>query len=450
MSHLFGTDGIRGRASRYPMDAETVMKVGRAAALEMGRNAGSAAKAVIGQDTRISGDMIAQAVAAGILSAGMPVLKAGVVPTPAVARLVIDHRAAMGIMISASHNPFEDNGIKIFDHAGLKIDDRTEAAIEDRIRGAGSPGTGPEIEPAALMPTPGDGMEDYRRFLVSAGQGFGRLDGLALVLDCANGATSRIAPLVFGDLGASVTVIADRPDGRNINAGCGSEHPELLARQVVAARADAGLAFDGDGDRIAAVDERGRVLKGDQIIAILGRDMDSKKKLTPRCVVTTVMSNLGLGQALQRMGIVHQISDVGDRRVMQVMHRTGAILGGEDSGHIIFGDLHTTGDGILSGLRLAAVLASAGQPLSELSRVMTVYPQALLAVPVKNKPPLAELDAVVREISAVEGELKGQGRVLVRYSGTQPVCRVMVEGPTTACTETLCRRIAQVVQNSIG
>ena len=450
MSHLFGTDGIRGRANRYPMDAETAMKVGRAAALELGRNAGCVATAVIGQDTRISGDMIAQAVAAGILSAGMAVLNAGVVPTPAVARLVVDHRSSMGIMISASHNPFEDNGIKIFDHAGLKIDDRTEAAIGDRIGVAGSSGTGSEIEPAALIRTPSNCLEDYRRFLVSAGQEFGRLDGLALVLDCANGATSRVAPMVFGDLGARVTVIADRPDGRNINAGCGSEHPEFLARQVAAAGAGAGLAFDGDGDRIAAVDERGRVLTGDQIIAILARDMDRQKKLAPRCVVSTVMSNLGLGQTLQRMGIVHHISDVGDRRVMQVMRRTGAILGGEDSGHIIFGDLHTTGDGILSGLRLAAVLARAGQPLSELSRVMTVYPQALLAVPVKKKPPLAELDAVMREISLVEGELKGQGRVLVRYSGTQPVCRVMVEGPAAECTESFCMRIARVVQDCIG
>jgi phosphoglucosamine mutase len=269
MGRLFGTDGIRGLANRYPMDAETALRVGRAAAEVMGsRAADAAAPAVVGQDTRISGDMLAQAAAAGILAAGMGAVRVGVLPTPAVAHLVASTGAPLGIMISASHNPYEDNGIKIFDAAGMKIDDRLENEIENHLLdGSTGPPARPS-EPAAMSLPLQDPLEAYRRFLVEAGRAAGMLEGLDLVLDCANGAASRLAPLVFADLGARVTVMAARPDGRNINAGCGSEHPRDLARKVVQIGAHAGLAFDGDADRVVAVDETGQVLTGDQSIAI--------------------------------------------------------------------------------------------------------------------------------------------------------------------------------------
>ena len=450
MGRLFGTDGIRGLANQYPVDAETALRVGRAAAEVMGKGAAAAAPAVIGQDTRISGDMLAQAAAAGILSTGMGAVRVGVLPTPAVAHLVASTGAPLGIMISASHNPFEDNGIKIFDAAGFKIDDRLENEIENQLFDVTSRLTSPPTEPAGMSRPLQDPLEAYRRFLVLAGRAAGTLEGLDLVLDCANGAASSLAPLVFADLGARVTVTAARPDGCNINAGCGSEHPQDLARKVVQIGAHAGLAFDGDGDRMVAVDETGQVLTGDQSIAILARDMDRRKALVPRCVVTTVMSNLGLGLALRSLGISHHTSDVGDRRVMETMRRTGAVLGGEDSGHIILRGLHTTGDGILSGLRLMGVVASSGKPLSELARVMTVHPQVLMAVDVRTKPPLAELEGVMRQVAAVEKELAGQGRVLVRYSGTQPVCRVMVEGAHPGKTASMCRRIADAVRKAVG
>ena len=450
MGFLFGTDGIRGTANQYPMTAEMALRVGRAAATVLAEGVGRGGPAVIGQDTRLSGDMLAHAAAAGVLSAGKAAARVGVVPTPAVARLVIETGASFGIMISASHNPFEDNGIKLFDAAGLKLGDLVEAEIERRVLADDPPPSKTVAEPAGLSSLGPDPLKTYRRFLVAAGDAAGRLDGLELVLDCANGATSRVAPQVFADLGARLTVTADQPDGRNINAGCGSEHPQTLVRELLASGARAGLAFDGDGDRVLAVDETGRVLTGDQIIAICACYLNEKNQLHPRRVVTTVMSNLGLGMALRRMGIDHHTSAVGDRRVMETMRAVDAMLGGEDSGHIIFRDLHTTGDGILSGLRLLGIMVQTGRPLSELARVMTVFPQALMAVAVREKPPIEQLDAVMEEIEAVEKELAGQGRVLVRYSGTQPVCRVMVEGPTAQQTDALCRRIADVVRQIIG
>jgi phosphoglucosamine mutase len=259
-----------------------------------------------------------------------------------------------------------------------------------------------------------------------------------------------LAAPVFSALGAQVTTLADNPDGRNINGACGSEHPAALCRAVVASGARAGLAFDGDADRVVAVDESGAVLSGDEVIAILAQDLDRRQRLRPRCVVTTVMSNLGLGLALRRMGIALHTSDVGDRRVMEVMGRTGAVLGGEDSGHIILRDVHTTGDGMLAGLRLMSVLAGGGAPLSSLARVMTRYPQVLRSVPVKTKPPIESLEAVTAQIQAAQQTLQEQGRVLVRYSGTQALCRVMVEGPSREAIEVMCSRIADALRGAIG
>jgi phosphoglucosamine mutase len=447
MGVLFGTDGIRGRANRHPMTAEVALKVGRAAALLLGRpECGGAV--IIGQDPRVSGDMLAQAAAAGVLSAGLDACRVGVVPTPAVARLVVETAAPLGVMISASHNPFEDNGIKIFQAGGYKLDDGMERQIEALVLG-GDSDCGQSAAPPGEMRIIEAPLARYRRFLAEAVP-LGTLEGFGMVVDCANGATSAVAPRLFRDLGARVSVIADRPDGRNINRDCGSEHPGELCRSVVAAGARVGLAFDGDGDRIRAVDETGKVLTGDQLIAIFAESLLAHHRLNPKKVVTTVMSNLGLKTALRNLGIDHEASAVGDRRVMEKMVSTGAVLGGEDSGHIIFRDLHTTGDGVLSGLRLLALMMESGRPLSELARVITVFPQVMINVAVRAKPPISDLEPVRHEIQQVEAELDGKGRVLVRYSGTEPLCRVMVEGPTASLTESLGARIAAAVAKTIG
>jgi phosphoglucosamine mutase len=447
MGVLFGTDGIRGRANQDPMTAELALLAGRAAAMVLA-GPDRRGPVIIGQDPRLSGDMLAQAAAAGVLSAGLDACRVGVVPTPAVARLVVETGAPLGIMISASHNPFEDNGIKIFQADGLKLDDATEGRIEDLILGTRDASGAP-------LPLPGtmnaldDARERYLRFIAEA-VGPVAASGLKVVMDCANGAASTIAAEVFRQAGMDPTVIADRPDGRNINQDCGSQHPEALCQAVVAGGADAGLAFDGDADRLLAVDETGHVLTGDQLMAIFARHLDARGRLVPRQVVTTVMSNMGLKLALEKMGIAHETSAVGDRRVMEKMRSDGAILGGEDSGHIIFRDVHTTGDGILSGLRLVQVMAETGRPLSALAAVMSVFPQVLRSVPVRSKPPIAELTTVAGEIAAVQAALAGEGRVLVRYSGTEPLCRVMVEGPSDAEAERLCARIAKAIEIAVG
>lgn len=444
---LFGTDGIRGRANQEPMTAELALRAGRAAAQVLARP-DRRGPVIIGQDPRLSGDMLAQAAAAGVLSAGLDACRVGVVPTPAVARLVVETGAPLGVMISASHNPFEDNGIKIFQADGLKLDDATEGRIEESILAGREASAAPLPSPGA-MATLDDARERYRRFVVEA-VGPVAASALKVVLDCANGAASTIAREVFRQAGLHPTVIADRPDGRNINQDCGSQHPEALRRAVVAGGADVGLAFDGDADRLLAVDETGRVLTGDQLMAIFARHLDARGRLVPRRVVTTVMSNMGLKLALEKMGIAHETSAVGDRRVMERMRSTGATFGGENSGHIIFGDVHTTGDGILSALRLVQVMAETGRPLSALAEVMSLLPQVLRSVPVRRKPPIGDLTAVAREIVAVEAALAGEGRVLVRYSGTEPLCRVMVEGPSDAEAERLCARIAQAVKSAVG
>jgi phosphoglucosamine mutase len=447
MSRLFGTDGIRGRANQPPLTAELALRAGRAAATVLAR-ADRRAPVVIGQDPRRSGDMLSRAAAAGVLSAGLDACLVGVVPTPAVARLVVETGAPLGIMISASHNPFEDNGIKMFQADGFKPDDATEARIEELILDRSeAPGNTP-VAPGTMRVVD-DPRERYRRFVAAA---VGPLadSGLKVVLDCANGAASAVAPGIFRQAGLDLTVIADHPDGSNINDRCGSQHPETLRRTVTAVGADVGLAFDGDADRVLAVDETGRGLTGDQLIAIFARHMDEKGRLVPRRVVTTVMSNMGLKLALEKMGIAQETSAVGDRRVMERMRATGAILGGEDSGHIIFRDVHTTGDGILSGLRLVQIMAETGRPLSALASVMTVLPQVLRNVPVSAKPPIAEVAAVAEEIRAAEAALAGRGRVLVRYSGTEPLCRVMVEAQSDEAAERLCARIATAVETAIG
>lgn len=448
MGKLFGTDGIRGEANRPPMDGPTGFLLGRALGMFFG--AGSGYKVVLGKDTRISGDMLEGSVASGIASSGGDVLCVGVLPTPGVAYLTRSLEADAGVMISASHNPFQDNGFKVFSCQGFKLTDAEEARVEKGMMDG--PSTEPVVSPSRLgrITHLGDGAERYKNFLLKAFPGDLNLRGLRLVLDTANGATSAVAPSLFSELGAHVEVLHNRPDGININEGCGSEHTEDLEVRVVSTGADLGLAFDGDGDRLIAVDEAGRRLTGDQVMMILARDLKERDLLAGNLLVTTVMSNLGLIEACGRLGIRHHAASVGDRFVLEDMRELGGVLGGEDSGHMIFLDHHTTGDGILSGLQLLSCLVRAGQPLSALAKVMDVFPQELINVEVSRKPEIATVPEIAKAVREVQEELGDRGRVLVRYSGTQNLCRVMVEGPDHETTKKACRFIADAVKGSIG
>jgi len=446
--NLFGTDGIRGVANQEPMTAGTAVQVGRAVAEKLCR--GAERTMVIGRDTRISGTMLASAVAAGAASAGTDVFMAGVVPTPAVAQFVVEMGAGAGIVISASHNPFTDNGIKIFDGHGLKLSETDERDIESRISaGKRDSANGSMLDPGrvARLPKAGD---QYAGFLVDRFSDHHTRKRLPVAMDCANGATSLIAPDIFTRLGAVVTALNTTPDGTNINRNCGSEHPEHLADVVVHTSAMVGFAFDGDGDRMRAIDESGQILTGDQIIAICAAFLKDLGKLVNNRVVTTVMSNMGLAMALNSLDIEHKRTAVGDRHVQHEMIRSGAVLGGEDSGHLIFRDYQTTGDGIVAALFLLRVMDERDQPLSQLKQIMKVLPQALVNVGVSEKPPLDTLPDVVGAILEVETALGQEGRVLVRYSGTEPLCRVMVEASSMSKANAYGMRIAHVLKNAIG
>lgn len=448
MSRLFGTDGIRGRANAYPMDGQTAFSVGKAAAAYF-RRIGKAGHIVIGRDTRVSGEMLVQAVGAGICSAGLNVQHLGVIPTPAVAYAAVHTGAAAGVVISASHNPFDDNGIKLFDSNGCKLSDQAEDQIEALMQAPESEASSAQAEKIGQIIDSDPARDSYVRFLLDSSS-CKPLREMTLVLDCANGATYEAAPDLFQRLGARVTALYCQPSGININDQCGSQYPEAMAKEVLRQKADIGLAFDGDGDRLIAVDERGRVLSGDQIMAICANDLRQKGLLKNNLVVSTVMSNLGFGKALQSLGIDVIATQVGDRYVMQEMIEQDAVLGGEDSGHMIFRDRHTTGDGLLAALRLIEAIQSSDKKLSELSEIMTVYPQELINVTVSYKPALDTIPQIVAVIEAVESKLADQGRVLVRYSGTQLKCRVMVEGPTPAETRAYAKQIADVVRSELS
>jgi phosphoglucosamine mutase len=450
MGRLFGTDGIRGSANEYPLTAEAVFGIGRAVASFFCGSA-QATKIIIAKDTRESGGMIEDALASGICSAGMDVCLAGILPTPAVAYLTASTDAAAGIVISASHNPFFDNGIKIFDADGYKLTDAIEERIEDllplqtirheRDKSNYRRGNVYELKDAA---------ERYLAFLQNTLSDDRLFNGMRIVLDCSNGATYAVAPKLFRDLGGQVEAIHISPDGKNINASCGSEHPERLIDAVLAQKADIGLAFDGDGDRLVAVDENGRVIRGDRTLAICARSLKRKGLLKNNLVVSTVMSNLGLRLALKELGIRHLMAPVGDRYVLQQMNAEGAVIGGEDSGHMIFLDQHTTGDGMLTALRLIEIMREENRPLSELSRVMTVFPQVLLNIDVREKRAIEDVPEIMTAIRSVEDRLGEKGRVLVRYSGTQPLCRVMVEGPDKDLTRHYCQQISDAVKAALG
>jgi phosphoglucosamine mutase len=449
MTKLFGTDGIRGVANIYPMTADVALQVGRALTTFFKREA-SDFRIVIGQDTRISGDMLYSALAAGICSEGGDALLCGVIPTPGVAFHTVAANANAGIVLSASHNPYYDNGIKVFGPDGYKLSDEAEQALEKQILDNIAASTGSGTRQTGRIRTVTAAVQQYADFLISTlPHGFS-LKGMKIVIDCANGATFQVAPQVFERLGAEVTALFVSPDGVNINDACGSQHPEILSEMVIKKGADIGLAFDGDGDRLIAVDETGRILSGDRILAVCAKFLFENGLLRNNKVVTTVMSNLGFTAAMKEFGISHQAARVGDRYVLEKMRATDANLGGEDSGHMIFLDHHTTGDGLLAGLRLLEVVVHKKMPLSELSKVMTAFPQVLINVEVKAQPEIDTVPEIRRAIEAVMAELGDKGRVLVRYSGTQPLCRVMVEGPTQALTRQCCENIVSQVQKTIG
>jgi len=456
MGKLFGTDGIRGAANEYPMTAEIALNVGRSVAL-LFRKQGHRAKIIIGKDTRISGYMLEYALISGICSMGGDAYPAGVLPTPGLSVVTASSGADAGIVISASHNPFYDNGIKIFRSDGYKLSDETEAEIESLLlsdsrlsqqcRSVRETGGVYKIE---------DAEKQYSEFLKKS---LGSADktnlqncfaGMKIILDCSNGATYRVAPRLFAELGADAESLFVLPDGKNINEKCGSQHTETLAETVVKKKADVGLAFDGDGDRLIAVDEKGNRVTGDQVLAICAKFMKQKGILRNNLVVSTVMSNLGFKLALKEMGIRHIESDVGDRFVLQEMIAYGAVIGGEDSGHTIFLSHHTTGDGILTALKLLEVMKAENRPLSELAQVMAVFPQILMNVEVDSKPDIETVPEIQAEIRAVEKRLGEKGRVLVRYSGTQPLCRVMIEGPTHEETRQCCGQIVRAVRETLG
>jgi phosphoglucosamine mutase len=449
LAKLFGTDGIRGRANEYPMTVEMALNIGRAIACLFKRR-GHIPNIIVGKDTRLSGYMFENAIISGICSMGVNAISVGVIPTPGIAFLTASMRADAGIVISASHNPLQDNGIKIFSNDGFKLPDEKELAIEKLIF---------DNNMQKLHPAPGDlgmvyRMDDARgRYIVFLKHAFPKdltLEGTRIVLDCANGATYKVAPETFFELGADVITLFDRPDGKNINVNCGSQNPERLAEEVVKRKADVGFAFDGDGDRVIAVDEKGSVLTGDQILAVCTEMIKKEGHLTNNIVVRTIMSNIGLSNAFQKLGIDSVFAKVGDRYVIEEMLNKGAIIGGEDSGHLIFLQHHTTGDGIITALQVLTAMKRSQKPLSMLAGIMMVFPQVLINIDVKATPDLSTVPEITKVIKDTEAALGTKGRVLVRYSGTQNMCRVMVEGPTQKETEKHCRRIANIVRKQIG
>ena len=449
MGKLFGTDGIRGISNEYPMTAEMALNVGRAIAY-LSKRQGHEPRIIIGKDTRLSGDMFESAIISGICSMGVNAISVGVIPTPGIAFLTSNMRADAGIVISASHNPMQDNGIKIFNSDGFKLSDEKENRIEELILANNMNKLHPASKELGKFSRLDDAAGRYVDFLKSSFPQEINPEGMKVVLDCSNGATYRIAPAVFAELFVEVTTLFNQPDGKNINFNCGSQHPEILAAEVIRRKADVGFAFDGDGDRVIAVDEKGTVLTGDRILAICSSILKKEGKLKNNLVVRTVMSNLGLSVAFQELGIDSVFSQVGDRFVLEEMLARDAIIGGEDSGHIIFLQHHTTGDGLITALQVMAAMKKERKTLSELAGIMTVFPQMLINIDVKRKPEIETVPEIMAAISQVEEKLGDKGRVLVRYSGTQNMCRVMVEGTTKEETQAYCRQIADIVERMLS
>jgi phosphoglucosamine mutase len=449
MGELFGTDGIRGEANRHPMDAAMAFAVGQAVTHVLKKH-GRTTRVVVGKDTRISGYMLESALEAGVTSMGGNAEMVGVLPTPGIAYITDSMRADAGFVVSASHNPYQDNGIKVFSGSGFKLSDEQEAEIEALILGGNLSTMVPRARDMGRAHRLVDARGRYTVFLKNTFPRRLSLEGIKIAMDVGNGATYKVAPAVFSELGAELTVINNDPNGFNINDNCGSQHTEELRRVVVETGSVIGLAFDGDGDRLIAVDEKGREITGDQILIICANQLKKDGLLAGDTLVSTVMSNLGLTLACRELGLTNHAAKVGDRYVLEEMRRLNAVIGGEDSGHIIFLRKHSTGDGILTALQLVAAMLRAEKPLSELATLMTVLPQKLINVDVARKPEISTVPEIMDAIAEVEAALEGEGRVLVRYSGTQNMCRVMVEGPTPELTEMHARAVADVVEKVLG
>jgi phosphoglucosamine mutase len=447
---LFGTDGVRGTANFDPMTPEMALRLGRAVAYHF-RHQSRRGRIVIGKDTRLSGYLFEAALAAGITSMGADVMLCGPLPTPGIAFITSSMRADAGVVISASHNPYQDNGIKIFAADGFKLPDSVEAHLESLMD--------PSSELDANRPHGADigkatKIEDSRgRYVVFLKAAFPKhltLDGLSIVVDCANGAAYKVAPAVFGELGAEVIALSNKPDGTNINDDCGALHPKKMCASVKKHGANLGIAVDGDADRVIIADENGDEVDGDSIMAIIARRMLERKELKKRTVVATVMSNIGLERSVSEVGGRLVRAPVGDRYVVEEMRTHGYNFGGEQSGHLVFLDHMTTGDGILAALQVLAVMLESGRPLSELRKVMTRYPQVLVNLKVREKKPLEGLPEVGKLIDKIERHLGQEGRVLVRYSGTEPKARVMVEGPDQRLIQGYADEIAKALERACG
>ncbi|KAA0895386.1 phosphoglucosamine mutase [Oryzomonas rubra] len=450
MKKLFGTDGVRGVANIYPMTSEIAMQLGRAAAYIFKRAGKRRHRIVIGKDTRLSGYMLENALVAGICSMGVDVLVVGPLPTPGIANITSSMRADAGVVISASHNDFQDNGIKFFSADGFKLPDEIELKIENLIETNHIDSLRPTATEVGKAFRIDDAAGRYIVFLKNTFPQEMDLSGLKIVLDCANGAAYKVAPAVFEELGAEVIPLGVKPNGTNINAGCGSLHPEVISKAVKEHRADIGIALDGDADRVIVCDEFGNEVDGDHIMAICATDMLRRNILKKNTLVATVMSNMGLDIAVRKAGGTVIKTAVGDRYVVEEMRKGGYNLGGEQSGHMIFLDHSTTGDGILSALQLLAVMRREGKPLSELAKLMIALPQVLVNTRVAEKKDIMTIPEIAARIGDVEKKLGSEGRVLIRYSGTEPLLRVMIEGQDKYEITTWANEIAELVKQHIG
>lgn len=441
---IFGTDGVRGVANVEPMTVETAMRLGRAVAHLFHRRT-HRGRVVIGKDTRLSGYMFEQAIAAGICSMGADVLLCGPLPTPGIAFITSSMRADAGVVISASHNPYQDNGIKIFAADGFKLPDAAEARIEELLTSGELNAAYPEAADIGRAARIDDARGRYIVFLKRSFPRQRSLDGIKIVVDCAHGAAYKVAPAVLEELGATVFALGDEPNGTNINDGVGALHPQAMCQAVVDLGAQVGIALDGDADRVIFADERGNIVDGDAIMALCARRLLARGELQNNTLVATVMSNLGLERAVQAAGGKLVRTNVGDRYVVEEMRRHGYNFGGEQSGHLIFLDHMTTGDGIIAALQVLAQMLEEGRPLSELAGLMVKVPQVLVSVKVKQRRPLDDLADVQRLIQSAESRLGQDGRVLVRYSGTEPKVRVMIEGPSDSLISQMAHEIADSI-----
>ncbi len=449
MRKLFGTDGVRGVANIDPMTPEMALRLGRAIAYHF-RHKTRRGRIVIGKDTRLSGYLFETALASGICSMGADVMLCGPLPTPGIAFITSSMRADAGVVISASHNPFQDNGIKVFASDGFKLPDSVESHLEQLMAGTELEQARPEGGAIGKASKIEDSRGRYVVFLKSAFPRERTLDGLRIVVDCANGAAYRVAPLVFSELGADVIALNNKPDGMNINDDCGAVHPKKMCAAVKKYGAHLGIAVDGDADRVIICDEHGEEVDGDTIMAICARRMLERKELKKNTVVATVMSNLGLARSIEGLGGHLVRAQVGDRYVVEEMRTNGYNFGGEQSGHLVFLDYMTTGDGVLAALQVLAVMLESGRPLSELRTVMTRYPQVLVNLKVREKKPLDGLIDVGKLITRIERTLGSEGRVLVRYSGTEAKARVMVEGPDEPTIQGYADEIARAIEQACG